>query len=95
MIADRQDELAGFTAAELIAEARRRARERAEIHGTKAEHGREFSLAATALEEALVRWTKGLARVSGIFNEIDLETPAGEARAQANWASDNPTGAVP
>lgn len=47
--------------------------------------GREFSLAITHLEDAKMRLTRGLAKRTGVFNEVDLEHPDGIARAQANF----------
>jgi hypothetical protein len=49
--------------------------------------GREFSLAITALEDAKMRLTRGLAKQQGIFNEVDLEQAAGIERAQSNHAA--------
>ena len=47
--------------------------------------GREFALAITALEDAKLRATRGLAHRHGIFNEVDLQNPAGIARAKDNF----------
>ena len=36
---------------------------------------REFAIAITALEDARMRFTRGLAMVQGCFNPVDLEAP--------------------
>lgn len=35
--------------------------------------GREFSLAATALEEAMMRFNRGMSHLTGTFKTADLE----------------------
>ena len=47
--------------------------------------GREFSLAITALEEAKLRLTRGLAKYNEVFNEVDLELDDGLGRARENF----------
>lgn len=49
--------------------------------------GREYSLALTALEEAMMRLNRGLTMAAGVYNEVDLEKPDGIERAQANHAA--------
>lgn len=60
------------TTAELLDAVILRAQEQAEA--TRGGHaGREFSLAATAAEDAQMRWTRGVAKRDGEFAPADLE----------------------
>lgn len=53
-------------------------------NATSGDAGREYSLAITALEDAKIRTTRGIAKDAGVFNEVDLEQDAGMDRARAN-----------
>jgi len=51
---------------------------------------REFALVKTSIEDAKMRFTRGMAKLAGVFNEIDLETSRGQDRATANYRADHP-----
>lgn len=60
--------------------------------------GREFSLAITALEDAQMRFTRGLAREKGVFRPVDLERvdgPSERARFEEEARAAAPTEEIP
>lgn len=67
----------GTTTVELIEQLLERAKERrAEaIERQRPEATREFGLAITALEDAQMRYTRGVAHMEGLFAPRDLEAP--------------------
>lgn len=84
-LADQAGGIQGLTIKQLIdgAIAELHAQQKGLDHGDPA--GREFALAITALEDAKLRATRGLAHRHGIFNEVDLQNPAGLSRAKENF----------
>lgn len=63
------------TVFELLEEAQRRAvAKRTESFGADQEAAREFSIVVTSLEDAQMRYTRGVARTLGVFKPVDLES---------------------
>lgn len=63
------------TVFELVDEAMRRAVDkRTESFGADQAAAREFSIVVTLLEDAQMRYTRGVARVLGVFKPVDLES---------------------
>jgi hypothetical protein len=71
--ASQGDDVSTFV--ELVAEATEKADAHRRTYGGSAA-GREFALAVTALEDAQMRFTRGLAMVQGKFAPADLEKGA-------------------
>lgn len=65
------------TTVQLIEEMLERTRTRRAdaIERCRPEAAREFSLAITALEDAQMRYTRGVAHMDGLFAPHDLEAP--------------------
>lgn len=61
------------TFVQLIEAATLRAETR-KLANTSGEEAREFAMAMTALEEAGMRYTRGIARGLGVFKPVDLES---------------------
>lgn len=67
--------LVNATVFELIEEAKRRAvAKRTESHGEHPDAAREFSIVVTSLEDAQMRYTRGIAQTIGVFKPVDLES---------------------
>lgn len=47
-------------------------------HASGSPWGREFAMAATALEDAMMRYNRGRALQEGVFSTYDFDLPPGE-----------------
>lgn len=76
-----QPELGHVTTVELLQEAHARSNEqRGEHAGEPA--GREFALAATAIEDAIMRFNRGQAELRGVRRDFDFEATEAQGEVE-------------